>query len=88
MLPSARHRAGDMQIFSPDQRKQLKVAHRVGAVGTEMAVATLIGYFGGAWLDGRFGTSPYLMYIGLVLGVLAGFKGLFDFARKTNLDDL
>ncbi len=77
-----------MQIFSPDQRKQFKVAHRVGAVGTEMAVATMIGYFGGVWLDGRLGTTPYLMYLGLIFGIVAGFKGLFDFARKTDLDSL
>jgi len=76
-----------MQLFGSEQRKQIKVAHRVGAVGTEMAVATLIGYFGGHWLDGRLGTS-WIAYVGLILGVLAGFKGLFDFAKKTNLDEL
>lgn len=78
----ARAIEGPMQMFGPEQRKQLQVAHRVGAVGTEMAVAVLIGYFGGHWMDGRLGTSPWLSYVGLVLGFAAGVKSLYVFARK------
>lgn len=88
MLDGARLRAGTMTLFGPEQRKQLRQAQRVGAVGLEMVVATLVGYFGGRWLDGRFETTPYLTYVGLALGIAAGFKGLFDFARKTRLDEL
>lgn len=71
-----------MQVLGPEQKKQLQLAHRVGAVGTEMAVAVLIGYFGGHWLDGRAGTSPWLSILGLVFGFAAGVKSLYAFARK------
>ncbi len=84
----ARAFGAEMQLFGPEQRKQLKTAGRVSAVGTEVAIATFVGYFGGAWLDARLGTGPWLGHVGLVLGILAGFKGLFDFARKTKLDEL
>jgi ATP synthase protein I len=77
-----------MQYFGPEQRKQLKVAGKVGAVGTEMVVATLIGYAGGVWLDGYFGTAPYLTNAGWILGIAAGFKGLYDLAKRTNLDEM
>jgi ATP synthase protein I len=77
-----------MSIFGPEQREQLKIAGRVGAVGIEMAVATLLGYWGGGWLDGKLETAPTLTLVGVVLGILAGFKGLIDLARKTKLDDL
>ncbi|AKF07320.1 AtpZ/AtpI family protein [Sandaracinus amylolyticus] len=74
--------------MGPEQRKQLKTAGRVGSVGLELVIATMLGYFGGTWLDGYFGTSPILTYVGLALGIFAGFKGLYDLAKRTNLDEL
>jgi ATP synthase protein I len=88
MLNGARLQAEGKMLLSPDQRKQLKIAGRVGAIGIEIVIATLVGYAGGLWLDGKLGTSPYLKLVGLVLGILAGFKGLFDLTKKIKLDDL
>lgn len=68
---------GAGMLFGPERRKQIRQAGRVGAVGLEMAIATLIGAFGGGWLDERFHTRPWLTTIGLVLGIAAGFRGLF-----------
>lgn len=34
---------------------------------------TLLGY----WLDGRFGTSPWLVVAGSLLGIVAGFVSFF-----------
>jgi len=75
-----------MHLLGPDGRKQLKLASRVSAVGLELVLATCFGYFGGRWLDGYFGTEPWLANIGLAVGVVAGFKGLWYFARRTDLD--
>ena len=47
-----------------------------------MAVATVIGWGFGHYLDKRFGTYPYLMLLFLLLGVTAGFKGLFRAANQ------
>jgi ATP synthase protein I len=74
-----------MSLLGPDGRKQLKLASRVSAVGLELVFATCIGYFGGRWLDGYLGSEPWLTYVGLLVGVLAGFKGLWYFARRTDL---
>ena len=63
--------------FGPERREQIRQASRVGAVGLEMAIATLIGALGGGWLDARFSTRPWLTTVGLVLGIAAGFRGLF-----------
>ncbi|MHB1418318.1 MAG: AtpZ/AtpI family protein [Bacillota bacterium] len=46
--------------------------------GVTMAASILIGLFGGRWLDGKLGTSPWLMVVGLLLGVGIAFKSLFD----------
>lgn len=77
-----------MPLLDPDSRKQLKIANRVGAVGIEIVLATAIGWFGGRWLDGALGTTPYLAYVGVVLGVIAGFRGLAYLVRRTHLDAL
>jgi ATP synthase protein I len=64
----------------------LRTAGRVGAVGLEMGLAVAIGYFVGAWLDGRFGTTPVLGLVGLLLGVAAAGKALWSTARKLSKD--
>ena len=46
------------------------------SVGIEMAVATIIGWGFGRYLDTKFGTDPILMLVFLLLGTAAGFKGL------------
>lgn len=71
-----------MGLFGPGQGKQLRSANRVLAVGSELGIATLIGLFGGAWLDRRFGTGPWIMIIGLAIGAAAGFKSLMRLAPK------
>lgn len=75
-------------LFGPEQRKQLKLASRVGAVGIELALAVVIGLYAGRWLDEKLGTAPWLATVGFVLGIAAGFKTLWTIARTTNLDDL
>ncbi len=88
MLNGARQRAEDTMLLGPDQRKQLKIAGRVGSIGIEIVIATLVGYAAGLWLDGKLGTTPYLTLVGLVLGIAAGFKGLVDLTKKIKLDEL
>ena len=54
----------------------------VSAVGIEMALAIVVGYFGGRWLDDKLGTAPYLTYLMLVAGIGAAFKALWRVARR------
>lgn len=75
-----------MPLIGPEGREQMKLVGRFGSIGIEMVVAICIGFFGGQWLDGQFGTEPYLRYIGLFLGIAAGFRGLVRIARNTDLD--
>lgn len=64
-------------LFGPDGSKQLKAFARVGAVGIELAVSTIVGFLGGRWLDQKLATDPYLSVVGLILGVVAGFLSLY-----------
>jgi ATP synthase protein I len=38
-------------------------------MGTSVAGCVAIGVFAGVWLDGRAGTSPLFLIVGLVLGL-------------------
>lgn len=71
-----------MGSFGPEPHKRLRSPTRVLAVGSELGIATLIGLFGGSWLDGRLGTGPWLMILGLVLGGIAGIRSLMRLAPK------
>jgi len=75
-----------MPLLDPEGREQLKTAGRVGAIGIELVIATVLGYLGGRWLDGQLGTEPWLMWIGLVLGLVAGFRSLYVLVRKTRAE--
>lgn len=59
-----------------------RTAWSTGAIGFEIVVALALGYFGGGWLDGKLGTSPWLRYIGLVAGVGACIKAFIRVTRE------
>jgi ATP synthase protein I len=67
-------------------RKLLRMLGALSTVGITLVVATVIGYLIGHYLDGRYGTTPWLTLLFLLLGIAAGFKNLYDQTR--NLMDL
>ena len=46
--------------------------------GIQLAAAVVFFFFVGRWLDGKFGTDPWLMLLGALIG--AG-GGLYNFIR-------
>ena len=74
-------------MLGPGRGRDFRTFARVGSVGIELAVSTTIGFLGGRWLDGKLGTEPWLMLVGLLLGVAAGFKTLLEIARKAQRED-
>ncbi len=47
------------------------------SVGFEMAASLLVLGFAGYWLDGRFGTEPWLLVAGLLVGIAVALVGLY-----------
>lgn len=47
-----------------------------------LAVPPILGWFVGNWLDGLLKTGPYLMYLFLILGFVAGFRELFRIVKR------
>ena len=46
-------------------------------VGLTFVVCTVLGLGGGYWADRWLGTGPWLLLIGLGIGIAAGFVNLF-----------
>ena len=63
-------------IIDPETKKMWRIAGTTGAVGIEVAVAIVIGYLGGHWLDGKLRTAPWLSIIGFAAGIGAAIKAL------------
>jgi ATP synthase protein I len=63
-------------------RRLIRVLGVLSTVGIAMVAATVIGFYFGRFLDARFGTGPWLTIIFLVLGIVAGFRNLYQSARR------
>jgi F0F1-type ATP synthase assembly protein I len=46
-------------------------------IGTSLAVTVLLGIGGGYWLDARFGTRPWFLLLGGVLGLALALYQFF-----------
>jgi len=59
-----------------------RIAGTTGAIGFEIVLAIGIGYFGGTYLDRKFGTAPWISYAGLLAGMGAAVKALLRVVRS------
>jgi F0F1-type ATP synthase assembly protein I len=55
-----------------------------GAVGFQLVASLLAGVFLGQWLDKKWGTDPWMMFVGLILGTGGGFYNLFRLVSWKN----
>jgi len=44
-------------------------------LGLQLAITVVVFFFLGKWLDGKFGTEPWLMLAGLAVGITGGLAG-------------
>ena len=55
---------------------------KLSSLGLEMGAAVVIGLLMGSWLDGRFGTNPWLTLLFLGFGFAAAAKAVVRAIRK------
>ena len=60
----------------------LRAAGVLASIGLLLGVAALLGAGLGYYLDGRWGTGPWLTVAGLFLGLIAGFVEMFELLKK------
>jgi len=59
-----------------ENRRQIRELAYYASIGLSLALSVFIGLFIGIYLDKRFGTHPYLMFIFLGFGIAAGFRNI------------
>lgn len=55
-------------------------------VGLEVLVSVLFGFLIGRWLDGRFGTHPYISVVGFFFGLATAARFLVRAARRLKVE--
>jgi F0F1-type ATP synthase assembly protein I len=54
-----------------------QAALRLIGVGWFIGISILLGVLAGLWLDGKFSTKPLFVIVGLILGVVIAFYGVY-----------
>jgi len=64
--------------IDPAARTTKQMYHGLSAssAGLELGIAVGLGALFGSWLDGKLGTEPWMMLAFLILGAVAGFRGV------------
>ena len=68
--------------FDPNKFGKAYHAAKMSSVGIEVAVATLIGWGMGWWVDDKLGTEPIFTIVFFLCGVAAGFKAMLRAGRE------
>jgi F0F1-type ATP synthase assembly protein I len=58
-------------------RRWIRQVGVLSGVGLTLVISTVLGLAGGIVLDRWLGTAPWLMLVGLLLGIASGFVNLF-----------
>ena len=53
-------------------------ALRLTGVGFFIGASIVLGVVAGLWLDSRLNTSPILVIVGLLLGIMVAFFGVYQ----------
>lgn len=56
---------------------RLELALRLLGMGWYVGISIFLGVVGGLWLDRKLHTSPILVIVGLLLGIIVAFYGLY-----------
>ncbi|MBM7866561.1 hypothetical protein GTO89_08930 [Heliobacterium gestii] len=58
-------------------RRVLKAFALASTIGAEFAASVFIGFTAGRYADKAWGTDPWLMLAGVLLGIAGGFFGVY-----------
>ena len=66
------------QPSKPTRLDVMRTVSKYMGLGSMFVVAPGIGAWIGHWLDSRLGTEPWLLLVGALLGITAGFYHFFS----------
>jgi ATP synthase protein I len=73
--------------MSQDNGRWIRKAGLASSIGLVMVISIAIGYFFGSWLDRVFRTSPWLMLVFTIMGIVAGFVQMIRIANELSRDE-
>jgi ATP synthase protein I len=81
------HRKPVTPVIDPAARTGKRVYNALSAssVGLELGLAVIIGLLVGYFLDQKLGTQPWMMLLWLVLGIVAGFRGVVRAIKRADI---
>ncbi|HVT41301.1 MAG TPA: AtpZ/AtpI family protein [Gemmatimonadaceae bacterium] len=59
-------------------------ASALAGMGLQFVIVILICLYAGMWLDRKFGTAPWLLIVGALVGAAAGFYALYRVMTSAN----
>lgn len=65
---------GNRPLGVGSMRGHLKYINLALTFGITSAISIYLGFLGGSWLDRRLGTNPWLMFLGVILGIVTSFR--------------
>jgi ATP synthase protein I len=68
-------------------RRRYGALAEASSLGFMFPLALGLGYLWGHWMDGLFGTSPWLTWIFTGFGLVAAFMNLFRLAAKADEEE-
>jgi ATP synthase protein I len=81
MSPLEKEDENDRSLQS-ETVKMYKVYMKTSAVGLEVCISVVLGLGGGYLVDSKWGTGPWGIIAGVVLGSLAAVRALFRFSKQ------
>ena len=65
-----------------ETRNRIKLVGIFVTIPFVLGVPPVIGWFIGDWIDKKLGIGPYMMYILILLGFVAGFREVYRIIKK------
>ena len=72
---------------APRKRGNYRALAEASSLGFMFPIALALGYFWGRWMDGLFGTEPWLTWIFSGFGLVAAFMNLFRLAARADAEE-
>ncbi|MBF0557557.1 MAG: AtpZ/AtpI family protein [Nitrospirae bacterium] len=84
MRPDCSRRQGGLVTEQKPEKSFIGHLLDASSVGIQLVVSTIVGFLIGYGMDSLFHTSPWLTFIFLIIGIIAGFRELLKIARKSD----
>jgi len=70
------------EVTKKERRYIIRAMSMMSQIAFTVVACVLVGVLLGNFLDDRLGTSPWLLIVFSLLGVLSAFKAMIDVAKK------